>query len=205
MKKPILVLNRLWLPISAKHSWSDIFVGLCSGAFKPVDISYATDEKGIVDLNTIESMMVINSMEEWSEVPVRAYDEYVTSPKRVYRLPPVVVCSKFDQIPIRRAIFPTKQNIWKRDRYMCCYSGEKLTKDFLSVDHVIPSSRGGQNTWTNLATSHKEINRLKGDKTPEEAGLKLLWTPSKPKGGLSFDFIRDEWGVFLNGGNFEAT
>lgn len=202
MKKPILILNRNWLPVAAKHSWSDAFVGMCSGAFKPVDIWYATNEDGIVDLNTIESMMVINSMEEWAEVPIRAYDEYVTSPKRVYRMPAVVVCAKFDQIPEKRTQFPTKQNIWKRDKYECQYTGEKLTREDLSIDHCLPSSRGGGNTWTNLVTCKKSLNVWKSDRTPEECGLKLINRPFKPAGGLNFDFLRDEWKVFLEGGDF---
>ena len=97
-------------------------------------------------------------------------------------------------------VFPTKANIWKRDNYTCAYTGEKLTKETVSVDHIIPQSRGGKNTWENLITASKKINVFKDDRTPKEAGLKLLWKPEKPRNGLVFDFMRDEWRVFLEGG-----
>ena len=203
MKKPTLILNRNWLPINANKSYSDIFVGICSGAFKPIDITYATGEDGSVDLNTIESMNAVENLEEWGRCEIRPYDEFVNTPKRSYRMPSVVVCANFNQIPIKRAVFPTKQNIWKRDKYICLYTGEKLTRETVSLDHVLPSSRGGKNTWENLATASKSINHFKADRTPKEAGLTLIYKPFKPKGGMTFDFLRDEWKVFLDGGSFE--
>lgn len=203
MKKPVLILNRNFFPINAQKNWSDIFVGICSGAFKPIDITYTVDENGQIDLNTIEYLNVIGSIKEWAEVEIRPYDEYVTTPNRIYRMPPIVVCANFKDILKKKMQFPTKSNIWKRDNYECQYSGEKLSRDELSCDHILPSSRGGLNSWENLVTCSKLINGQKGDKTPKEAGLKLIRQPKKPADGYSFDFMRKEWEMFLDGGNFE--
>lgn len=203
MKKPVLVLNRNWMPVNAQKNWSDIFVGICSGAFRPVDITYASDEKGNIDLNTIESLNVINSIAEWADIEVRPYDEYVTTPKRIYRMPAIVVCAKYDQINKKRVQFPTFSNIIKRDQWTCQYTGEKLTTSTKSIDHIIPSSRGGQNTWENLVACKRELNTWKGDRTPKECGLKLIQQPHKPLNGYSFEFMRQEWEMFLDGGSFE--
>jgi 5-methylcytosine-specific restriction endonuclease McrA len=96
--------------------------------------------------------------------------------------------------------FPTKQNIFKRDKYTCGYSGRKLQKNELSVDHILPISRGGGNTWENLITCAKEVNTFKDNRTPQECGLKLLWKPGKPSNGIEslvFDNMRDDWNMFL--------
>lgn len=70
-----------------------------------------------------------------------------------------------------------RHRIFRRDEYQCVYCGNKRN---LTVDHVIPKSRGGQNTWLNLVTCCSHCNRTKDNKTPEEAGMKLLKKPYEP-------------------------
>jgi len=72
----------------------------------------------------------------------------------------------------------TKKNILLRDNYTCQYCGTR--KPPLTIDHVIPKSRGGKDTWENLVTACVKCNAKKGDRTPEEAGMKLLSKPRKP-------------------------
>lgn len=199
MKQDILKLNAGFFPIGTAN-WRDIMVDIVSGSAYPMDINYEIDENGCVNKESIASMNVVKSFSEWESLPVREFDEYVRSANRVYRLPPIVVCSKFDRIIFKKVVFPTKANIWKRDNYTCQYSNKKLTREELSVDHIIPSSRGGENTWENLVTCDKELNTWKSDRTPKECGLKLLSKPCKPKNGMVFSFIRDEWRMFVDGG-----
>lgn len=70
-----------------------------------------------------------------------------------------------------------RKRVIKRDGGKCCYCGKDKN---LTIDHLIPRSRGGTNTWTNLVTSCFRCNSNKGDKTPEEAGMKLLKKPYEP-------------------------
>jgi CRISPR/Cas system Type II protein with McrA/HNH and RuvC-like nuclease domain len=63
-----------------------------------------------------------------------------------------------------------RQRLYRRDNHECGYCGSKRN---LTIDHIIPKSRGGQNTWMNLVTCCSSCNRLKDDRTPEEAGMKL--------------------------------
>jgi len=197
-KQDILKLNANFFPVSV-GDWKKIFVDIVSGACYPIDVSYEVLDDGTVNQEKIESFQVIRTFEEWSTLPIRPYDEYIQSAKRIFRLPPIVVCAHYKDIHHKKVIFPTKSNIWKRDKFICAYTGVKLTKDQLSIDHIIPKSRGGPNTWENLITASKEVNVMKGNRTPKEAGLKLLYQPVKPKNGIVFPSLRKEWQIFLDG------
>jgi 5-methylcytosine-specific restriction endonuclease McrA len=81
----------------------------------------------------------------------------------------------------------------------CQYSGELLTEKTATIDHVIPKShrKFPGNTWTNLVACTKSVNNFKGDKTPEEAGLKLLKKPHAPRWEELILQARPEWGKFM--------
>ncbi|MEZ4901376.1 MAG: HNH endonuclease [Spirosomataceae bacterium] len=68
----------------------------------------------------------------------------------------------------------TRQNIFKRDGHRCVYCG---THEDLTLDHVLPKSRGGRTSWDNLATACKRCNTRKGDRTPEEAFMPMNIRP----------------------------
>jgi len=70
-----------------------------------------------------------------------------------------------------------RSRLFRRDNYSCIYCGNKKN---LTIDHVMPKSRGGQNTWLNLVTCCSTCNRYKDNRTPDEAGMKLLKTPYEP-------------------------
>ncbi len=86
----------------------------------------------------------------------------------------------------RRDIKFSRQNIYFRDKFRCQYCGEKLRPKELTCDHVIPRSRGGKTTWTNIVTCCIPCNRKKGGRTPREAGLRMMWKPSRPSWLLGF-------------------
>ena len=70
-----------------------------------------------------------------------------------------------------------RNRLFRRDNYSCVYCGNKRN---LTVDHVFPKSRGGQNTWLNLVTCCSHCNRVKDNRTPEEAGMRFLKQPYEP-------------------------
>src|SRR5712691_7807361 len=93
--------------------------------------------------------------------------------------------------------------IRERDANRCQYTGRVLRPDEGSLDHVVPRSRGGKDTWENLVWSAKDVNQRKADRLPHEAGLKLLAAPRAPKELPAMAFIRNahgvvEWKLFLN-------
>ncbi len=72
---------------------------------------------------------------------------------------------------------PNRNLIYKRDGYTCAYCG---AKENLTLDHIVPSSRGGEHTWENLVTACSKCNTIKGSRTPEEANMILKIVPKKP-------------------------
>lgn len=72
---------------------------------------------------------------------------------------------------------PTRNLIMKRDNYTCSYCG---AKENLTLDHILPSSRGGRDSWENLTTSCGPCNVKKSNRTPEEANMPLLKVPKRP-------------------------
>ncbi|HMN47698.1 MAG TPA: HNH endonuclease [Ignavibacteriaceae bacterium] len=94
-----------------------------------------------------------------------------------YPWPSIIRISKFIKVPYKKVVL-TRKNILRRDGYKCAYCGRSDLP--LTVDHVIPKARGGDETWENLITACTVCNNKKGDRTPEEARMKLFYKPFKP-------------------------
>ena len=80
----------------------------------------------------------------------------------------------------RSAPLLTNRTLFQRDRNLCLYCGDVFPTSHLTRDHVIPASRGGHNVWENCVTACRDCNQKKDDRTPEEAGMKLLAVPFTP-------------------------
>uniref|UniRef100_A0A803Q3R2 HNH nuclease domain-containing protein n=1 Tax=Cannabis sativa TaxID=3483 RepID=A0A803Q3R2_CANSA len=113
------------------------------------------------------------------------YDQTVNSPSGSFYIPAVLRVPHLLQVVKRRRIKSnlSRKNILYRDNYTCqyCYSQENLT-----IDHVLPISRGGEWEWENLVTACSKCNSKKGHKTIEEANMKLIKVPKAPK---EFDIL----------------
>ena len=70
--------------------------------------------------------------------------------------------------------------LFRRDNFLCLYCGEQFSPRQLTRDHIVPRSRGGKDSWTNVATACARCNRVKGARTPEEASMPLLAVPFRP-------------------------
>jgi hypothetical protein len=79
--------------------------------------------------------------------------------------------------------------VFFRDDHTCQYCGEQKPVRELTLDHVFPKSRGGDSSWENLTTACKKCNNKKADRTPEEAGMKLLSLPAQPRDTLVFELM----------------
>jgi 5-methylcytosine-specific restriction endonuclease McrA len=196
MKDRILVLNSNYFPIGI-NTYRNVFSNLSTESQYALDIQYSLNDDGSINLEAIDYWNVIKSIREWMDLPIRPYDNYIHTVNGPVRIPTVVVCSSFKGIAFKKAQFPTKRNIWERDKYTCVYTGKKLSKEELSVDHVYPKSKGGQDTWDNLVTCDKQLNSDKSNKLLSETKLKLRYKPYKPKDGFKFEVYRDEWYSFL--------
>ena len=110
---------------------------------------------------------------------VEEYDRDIKTTSLVIKIPSVVrLLNAF-----RRHRKPTKfsrVNIYGRDDYRCQYCGAKKPIAELTYDHVVPRSRGGKTTWTNIVTCCSDCNRKKANRTPAQAGMLLLKAPVQP-------------------------
>lgn len=98
------------------------------------------------------------------------------SPKTEMHAPSVIRLMEYRHIPHERRSL-SRKNILLRDQYMCQYCGKTMAPAELTLDHVMPRSRGGGSTWDNLVACCKRCNHRKGSQTPEESGMKLLKRP----------------------------
>ncbi len=118
-------------------------------------------------------------------------------------LPTVIRLRHFIKVPYRE-IPVTRKNILQRDSNCCQYCGYVGNK--LSIDHVLPRSRGGQDNWENVTTACLACNVMKGNRTPEEALMPLKNKPYRPLSNLSFEATRQinsgrhkEWKKYVIG------
>lgn len=195
MKSKVLKLNSYYFPVDT-CDFREAIKNIFSNAAYPLDIQYEQGEKGET-LESFEWFEPIKTWADWAKLPVRLFDECINTTKGKVRLPSVVVCADYSRVKWNKVLFPTKHNIWERDNWTCQYTGRKLTRDEISVDHIIPKSKGGQDTWFNLVACCKEINRKKADKMPEDFHLHLKRQPFIPKGGMVFPVLRPEWTKFI--------
>jgi 5-methylcytosine-specific restriction endonuclease McrA len=104
-----------------------------------------------------------------------------------FPFPTVIRLRQYVRVPYKE-IPLTRRNLLERDRHTCqyCnYRGEQLT-----LDHVIPRSRNGGDTWENLVTACVRCNVKKGNRTPKEANMILRSLPRKPYSSLHFELVK---------------
>jgi 5-methylcytosine-specific restriction endonuclease McrA len=117
------------------------------------------------------------------------------------RVPTVIVAVNFARVPKKRPRLCAK-TIRERDGNRCQYTGKLLRPEEGSLDHVLPRSRGGADSWENLVWAAKEVNARKANRLPHEAGLRLLTVPRAPKELPVTALIRNtpgitDWNLFV--------
>ncbi len=110
---------------------------------------------------------------------VEEYDEEIRSVSLTIRMPAVVRLVRRLRRR-KRALRFSRFNVMVRDEFTCQYCGDKHPARRLTMDHVLPRSRGGGTSWKNVVTACQSCNHDKGAKTPNEARMKLRSTPAKP-------------------------
>lgn len=116
--------------------------------------------------------------------------------------PTVIRLRYYVVVPYKELPF-NKKNIYHRDEHTCQYCGKK-TSD-LTIDHVIPRSRGGKNTWENVAAACSKCNNKKANKTPQETGMKLSKKPCRPTNYLDFELTKYSAEAFSHWEKYTAS
>jgi 5-methylcytosine-specific restriction endonuclease McrA len=181
-KAIVLKLNKGWQAVGYSTVGRAI-VDLAAGqAAMALDLDYNLDDDGA----PVGDPITINPVgwDEWLTLPVRPFDFSVhyANGSKTMRVPTVLVARLYDKMPVKTFKGkPSKEGVRIRDGNRCQYTGQLLKNDEGSIDHVIPSSRGGLDSWENLVWSSKKINSEKGNQLNSEANLKLIRPPSVPK------------------------
>ncbi len=114
---------------------------------------------------------------------VAEYDQEIRSVSVSIRMPSVLRLLHYVKVrPHHNRVKFTRANIYARDGYQCQYCATRLSASELTYDHVLPVARGGPKSWENIVTCCIPCNRKKGNRTPEEAGMKILRAPKAPSG-----------------------
>ncbi|ACL23849.1 HNH endonuclease [Chloroflexus aggregans DSM 9485] len=98
-----------------------------------------------------------------------------------YSVPLVIRLVRYIRIPRQLRLPCSRRGVFARDRETCQYCGKQPGRAYLTMDHVIPRSQGGQTTWENVVTACRDCNHRKGGRTPEQANMVLLSTPRQPQ------------------------
>ncbi len=178
----VLVLNRYYQPVhvtSVKRAFSLLYQGVA----KAIDAQYRLYE-----------------FADWAELSASEHEAIATVNRRI-RIPRVVVLSAYELLPKGRVRF-SRLNIYARDGDTCQYCGRQLPRSDLNLDHVVPRSQGGRTSWENVVCSCVSCNLKKGGRTPEQASIKLLKKPVRPRWtpffrGASKRVTYREWLPFL--------
>lgn len=101
---------------------------------------------------------------------------HIHGPSISIELPVSVALREYIHLPNRSGIRVTRVGVLQRDGHTCGYCGVRGD----TIDHVLPASRGGRDTWTNLIAACAPCNGRKGNRTPAEAGMRLRWEPCEP-------------------------
>ncbi len=182
--QPLLCLNNLWQALNTKTVKEALIsmLGGVDGNNPPalaIDMNFRVDENGSVDWDNPEYVQPVD-WETWKNLPIRDYDLAIHTSNMTIRAPRVIIQPNYSKMPVVTPR-PTKESIRKRDGGVCQYTGRQISWKDGNIDHVIPRTKGGKNTFENMVWCHKEINSKKGDKTPEQAGLKLIRKPKAPR------------------------
>ncbi|UCE01959.1 MAG: HNH endonuclease [Candidatus Latescibacterota bacterium] len=183
LDQSVLVLNRSWLAV------------------------HVCDVKRAVTLLALDLARVVteefetHDFQSWRELSQYAKANYLNTPRFKLLVPEIIVLTRYNSVPPRRVKF-SRRNIFERDRYTCQYCHRAPARSELSVDHVVPKSRGGTTTWSNVVLACTECNARKRDRLPREAGMRLQKPPSEPAwrpgNGFRIGARRRSWQRFVD-------
>ncbi len=187
LSQPVLIVNKYYQPLQLA-TVRRAFVLLFCGAADAV-----TSEGDLLDFSA------------WRGIPIGNDDESIPIVGGMLRIPRVLHLKSYDRSP-RSVVRLTRKNLMLRDNYQCQYCTKALPVRDLNIDHVLPRSRGGPDSWENLVTSCKRCNLAKSWKTPGEANMNLVRKPFKPNWTTSTQILmsvakpHEEWTPYLKTG-----
>ena len=189
LTQQVLVLNRLWQAVnicSVRRALSLLFEG------------HAQVVQG-----NLQGDFKTYTFDQWRDLSRLGPDEESLGTVSFrMRIPRVILLEVFDRLPKKEVKF-TRHNIFERDSNTCQYCGGVFDRRDLNLDHVVPRDRGGPTQWDNIVCSCIPCNTRKANRTPAEAGMRLIRKPKRPKWRpfVQVNFgapIHESWRHFLD-------
>ncbi len=140
-------------------------------------------------LAVITVQRAVNLLIAGKAIAVEMTGKYLNTVRRKFEVPSVIALKSYVNVPRRKSHW-SRKGIMVRDGYTCIYCGAKvgskvrgrvLTKHDFTIDHIIPRSKGGKDTWSNTACACARCNHRKGNRLHNVAGMRLLWEPKTPR------------------------
>ena len=169
----VLVLNRAYMAVhvvNVRRAFTLVYREMA----EVIDL-----EEGHYANYDFESWLMVSEMRAEEDAKLDAED-WVRSVNFKVQVPRIIRLFRFDRVPKHTLRF-NRRNLFARDGNRCQYCGLSKPLSQLSLDHVMPRSRGGGTTWENTVCSCVSCNTRKGSRTPREAQMKLLAEPKKPR------------------------
>jgi 5-methylcytosine-specific restriction endonuclease McrA len=219
-KSLVLVLNRNWQAVNVRTPQeafcmmaANVATGLdIEGENHPSSVASSPGNDSVFEAGPLVNQPVGElplrrvdirpvTWDEWITLPIRRQDNAVRTVRGPIRVPMVIVAVNYARVPKKRPKLCARA-IRERDGNRCQYTGRVLRLEEGSLDHVVPRSRGGKNAWENLVWAGKDVNARKGNRLPQEAGLRLLSVPRAPKELPVTALLRNahgipEWKLFV--------
>ncbi len=161
LNRNVLVLNKHWMAIhvcSVRRALSLVYQDLAS---------VVTEEYEVFDFDT------------WKDLSRFAGTGVVYTPQYPLLAPEVILLRRCNKLPKHYVKF-NRRNIYQRDNFTCQYCGKVLPRNELTIDHVIPRSRGGKSNWQNVVLACIQCNADKGDRLPKECAMNPMREPREP-------------------------
>lgn len=164
LRERVLVLNKDFMAI-----------GTCT-VRRAITLISNLDEEGLPKARAIAEDLNVYEWEDWTALDPG--DFYIRSVSKNIKAPRIIVC-RTKTLP-RVSLSFSRIGVFKRDQYRCQYCDKTVGGKTSTIDHVLPRSRGGKHDWFNCVCCCVKCNNYKGDRTPEEAQMKLKQKPVKP-------------------------
>jgi 5-methylcytosine-specific restriction endonuclease McrA len=201
-KNLVLVLHSvMWQPIGF-ISIKKAIKAMCSDdvdAAQALDLDYELNDEGYIDFMKPIKYVPLG-VEEWFKLPIRDFDIPIHSTKSVYRAPIVILTHHCKKMPSKQ-LKPTRRNLWEFYGRKCYWTGKELSYSECTKEHIDPKSRGGGDSWANLAPASKKINNERGnipvDKWKYKPQYKLKEPPKMPVSTFIRHAARPEWQYFI--------
>lgn len=167
----VLVLNRVYVAVHIINV-RRAFSLLCRDLAEVIHI-----EDGQYANYSFENWREISELKSEFKEP---HEDWIRSVNFEIQVPRVIRLLGYDRLP-KQIIRFNRRNIFARDSNRCQYCGKRFPTQELSLDHVMPRSRGGAASWENIVCACVQCNVRKGGRTPQEANMHLIRQPVKPK------------------------